>query len=84
MKIVMVGSGYVGLVSGICFAEFGLKFEIFSKEKMGQRIKKALIKDNSIGKQLNLSFYRDILARKQKFKMEIDIDPPSYSQFENT
>ena len=23
MKIVMVGSGYVGLVSGLCFAEFG-------------------------------------------------------------
>ena len=23
MKIVMVGSGYVGLVSGACFADFG-------------------------------------------------------------
>ena len=25
MKLVVVGSGYVGLVTGICFAEFGHK-----------------------------------------------------------
>ncbi len=24
MRVVMVGSGYVGLVSGACFAEFGV------------------------------------------------------------
>ena len=25
MKIVMVGTGYVGLVSGACFSEFGVE-----------------------------------------------------------
>ena len=67
-----------------CFAEFGLKSEILNKEKMDQRIKKALIKDNSIGKQLNLSFYRTNPKRKQKIKLEIDVDPPSNSYFENS
>ena len=36
MKIVMVGSGYVGLVSGICFAEFG--FEILFVDKDQSRL----------------------------------------------
>ena len=65
-----------------CFEEFGLKSEVLNKGKMDQRIKKALIKDNSIAHQLNLSFYQDNPARKQKIKMEIDVDPPEYSEFE--
>ena len=65
-----------------CFEEFGLKSEVLDKGKMDQRIKKALIKDNSIAKQLNLSCYLDNPARKQKIKLEIDVDPPKYSGFE--
>jgi predicted nucleotidyltransferase component of viral defense system len=65
-----------------CFAEFGIKSEVSDKGEMDQRIKKALIKDNSISKQLNLSFYRDNPARKQKVKLEIDIDPPDNSNFD--
>jgi len=65
-----------------CFEKFGLKSEILSKGKMDQRIKKALIKDNSIAQQLNLSFYRDNPARKLKIKLEIDVDPPKKSEFE--
>ena len=38
MKIVMVGSGYVGLVSGLCFAEFG--YETICVDKDEARIKK--------------------------------------------
>ncbi|MEA3467610.1 MAG: nucleotidyl transferase AbiEii/AbiGii toxin family protein [Thermodesulfobacteriota bacterium] len=64
-----------------CFKEFGLKSEVLDKGKMDQRIKRALIKDNSISKQLNLSFYRDNPARKLKIKLEIDVDPPSNSNF---
>jgi len=67
-----------------CFEEFGLKSEILSKGKMDQRIKKALIKDNSIAQQLDLSFYHDNPARKLKIKLEIDVDPPEKSKFEYT
>jgi len=65
-----------------CFEEFGLKSEILNKGKMDQRIRKALIKDNSIGQQLDLSFYQNNPAKKQKIKLEIDVDPPANSEFE--
>ena len=36
MKIAMVGTGYVGLVSGLCFAEFG--FETLCVDKDQNRL----------------------------------------------
>ena len=33
MKLVMVGTGYVGLVSGACFAEFGFETVCVDKNK---------------------------------------------------
>ena len=36
MKLVIVGTGYVGLVSGLCFAEFG--FETICVDKDNDRI----------------------------------------------
>lgn len=65
-----------------CFEEFGLQSEVLDKGKMDQRIKKALIKNNSIGRQLNLDFFRNNPKRKQKIKLEIDVDPPESSDFE--
>ena len=38
MKLVIIGTGYVGLVSGLCFAEFG--FETICVDKDKDRIKK--------------------------------------------
>ena len=64
-----------------CFTEFGIKSEIVDKSRMDQRIKKALVKDNSLGNQLNLSFFRGDPERKQKIKLEIDVDPPVKSDF---
>ncbi|MCI5124040.1 MAG: nucleotidyl transferase AbiEii/AbiGii toxin family protein [Candidatus Electrothrix sp. AR5] len=63
------------------FEEFGLETEVLSKERMDQRIKKALIKDNSVGTQLNLSFFRDNPRKKLKIKLEIDVDSPEHSGF---
>ena len=33
MKIAMVGSGYVGLVSGACFADFGHEMVCIDKDQ---------------------------------------------------
>lgn len=65
-----------------CFEEFGLKTEVLNKSRMDQRIKKAMIKNNSICNQLNLSFFRGNSGQKQKIKLEIDVDPPKDSDFE--
>ena len=36
MRIVMIGSGYVGLVSGACFADFG--HDVICVDKMPEKI----------------------------------------------
>ena len=33
MKVGIIGSGYVGLVSGVCFSEFGIEVVCVDKEK---------------------------------------------------
>ncbi|PCI51136.1 MAG: hypothetical protein COB51_02515 [Moraxellaceae bacterium] len=63
------------------FDEFGLKSEALTKGKIDNRIKKAIIKDNSIINQLNLSFYSGHADQKLKIKLEIDVDPPQGSGF---
>lgn len=64
------------------FEEFGLKTDVVDKSKMERNLKMALLKDNSIANQLNLSFYRGSDDRKQKIKLEIDVNPPEGSGFE--
>jgi len=61
--------------------EFGLRSEAIDKSQMDQHVKRAILKDNSISNQLNLSFDRDHLNRKLKIKLEIDVNPPSGSGF---
>jgi predicted nucleotidyltransferase component of viral defense system len=74
-------SGYLDALLQ-CFEEFGLTSEALPKGRMDQRIKKAVIKDNSITNQLNLSFYRGSASQKLKIKLEIDVQPPADSVYE--
>lgn len=64
-----------------CFAEYGLKSEALPKGQMTQRIRKAVIKDNSVANQLNLSFYRGNTGQKINIKLEIDVQPPADSGY---
>lgn len=64
------------------FEEFGLQTEVLDKSRMDQSVKKAVLKDNSISSQLNLSFYRGHPEQKLKIKLEIDINPSEGSGYE--
>ena len=62
--------------------EFGIEPEALDKNHMDKNIKTALIKDNSIANQLNLSFMNNHSDQKLKIKLEIDCNPPAGSGFE--
>ena len=62
--------------------EFGLQSEALDKSRMDQRVRKALLKDNSVSNQLDLSFYRGHPDQKLNIKLEIDVNPPAGSGFE--
>ncbi|MCP4769129.1 MAG: nucleotidyl transferase AbiEii/AbiGii toxin family protein [Gammaproteobacteria bacterium] len=65
----------------VVFEEYGLMSEALPKGRMEQRIKKAIIKDNSVTNQLNLSFYQGHKDQKITIKLEINVEPPAESGF---
>ncbi len=65
-----------------CFEEFGLRVEVLDKSRMDQRIKKALLKNDSTVLQLNFAFSRGGLQKVQKIKLKMDVHPPGHSLFE--
>jgi len=64
--------------------EFGIEPEALDKNHMDRNVKAALIKDNSIANQLNLSFMDNQRGKKLTIKLEIDSNPPAGSGFEYT
>lgn len=64
--------------------EFGIEPEVLDKKQMDRNVKAALIKDDSIANQLNLSFVNNQKGPKLKIKLEIDCNPPHGSGFEHT
>lgn len=63
--------------------EFGLESEVLDRSRMDRNIREALVKNDSIGAQLNLRF-RSPQQPPLKIKLEIDINPPAGSLFEFT
>tara|TARA_R110000772_G_scaffold85923_2_gene180273 strand:+ start:1884 stop:2753 length:870 start_codon:yes stop_codon:yes gene_type:complete len=61
------------------FEQFGLKLEALPKTKMDSAIRQALIKDDSIASQLDLSFTGAGKPRTVRIKLEIDVNPPAGS-----
>jgi len=70
------------LLTGL--TEFGLKSEVLDKSKMERNVREALLKNDSIGTQLNLKFIQGNSTPVIKVKLEIDINPPAGSGFDYT
>lgn len=64
--------------------EFGIEPEALDKNQMDRNVRAALIKDNSIANQLNLSFMNTHPEKKLTIKLEIDSNPPEGSSFERS
>ena len=61
------------------FREFGLKLETQSRERMDRAIRQAVLKDDSIARQLDLQFAATGSNRTIRIKLEIDTNPPALS-----
>ena len=57
--------------------QFGVRCELTDRSRMDKSVRQALLKDNSIGRQLDLSFFDANNPRKLKVKLEIDTTPPA-------
>jgi predicted nucleotidyltransferase component of viral defense system len=73
-------SYFDGLVAVL--AEFGVRCELSDRHRMDRAVLRAMLKDDSIARQLNLSFYRHETGRQLKIKLEIDTNPPADSGFD--
>jgi len=63
-------------------ADLGVRCELVDRGKMDRAVRQAMLKDDSIGRQLDLSFYRGDRGRKLKIKLEVDTCPPGGSRFD--
>ena len=61
------------------FGQFGLKLDAQPKDRMDRAVREAILKDDAIASQLNLSFAGTGRPRTIKIKLEIDTNPPAGS-----
>lgn len=71
---------YMDAISTTC-KQYGVRSEIIDKNRVNNTVKKMFLKDNSIGKIINLSFVH-YPAKKLAIKFEIDTNPPLGSNLE--
>lgn len=64
--------------------QFGLRLDAQPRGRMDKAIRQALLKDNSIASQLDLSFAGSGRPKTIQIKLEIDVNPPSGSAEETS
>jgi hypothetical protein len=74
-------SPYLGVLVEV-LAEFGVRGELSDRGRMDRAVRQALLKDDSLARQLDVSFYRGDTGRKLRIKLEVDTRPPAGSGFD--
>ena len=69
-------SRYFESLTGV-LEQFGVRCELSERGHMDKAVREAMLKDNSLGRQLDLSFFDAANPRKLKVKLEIDTHPPA-------
>ena len=66
------------------FRSYGYRLEVSDRSKPENTVKKCFLKDDSLGKVLNLTHLKGATnVRKIKIKLEVDTNPPAGSGFVN-
>lgn len=66
------------------FQSYGYHLEVIDRSKSEDIVKKCFLKDDSLGKVLNVTHLKGVTnTRKIKLKLEVDTNPPDGSNFEN-
>ncbi len=68
-------SAYFGTLTDV-LAQFGVRCALTDRSRMDRAVRQAMLKDDSIGRQLDLSFFDAANPRKLRVKLEIDTHPP--------
>lgn len=69
-------SHYFATITDI-MGEFGVRCELTGNMRMDKAVRQAMLKNDSIGRQLNLSFFDSPSTKKLRIKLEIDTNPPA-------
>jgi predicted nucleotidyltransferase component of viral defense system len=63
-------------------AEFGIVAELVDRTRADRAVRQAMLKDDSLGGQLNLKFTDLPPGRKLRIKLEVDTNPPAGSAWD--
>lgn len=74
---------WAGVLDGVnaILSEFGVAAELIDRGRADRAVRQAMLKDDSLGGQLNLAFSNAPPGRKLRIKLEVDTNPPAGSNW---